>query len=416
MNEQTLWVGVDVGRYFHAWCAIDSTGKVVWERRRVVNTTAAMRRALEQLRGFARGRALRFGVEEPGGNACALVRVLTLAEQTVHLAQPLRVHRFHLALGQPRKSDPYDAQVIAQFLRQNPAHLPLVRTGTVETQALRVLSRRLDALGKDLRRCLSRLRATLAEYAPEWLLCSVFSDWSSEAALSTLERYGRVSKLRRTPLGRLANALGRWTHGRFGAEHAQALAQAFAEVSLPADLEEAYAQVLDSLVAQIRALLAEKQRLLALVAAQGQAIPAMTTLQAELGYGVETSAIIVSEVGEAADFRSEPAFATYCGVTPLKRKSGTSQGSSRLSRFTNKRLLRAIYQTTVCVVRCDERCRDYYQRKLAGRSDARSKTTAMLALARHRTRRLYKLLRQAGVASSEAACAEVAPQLTKLAT
>ena len=395
MEQQIWWVGIDVGRYFHALCAVNGAGEVVWQRKRVANTTAAMCRALEQVRYDAGAIALRFATEEAGGNAAALMRLLAQRQAIVYLAQPLRVHRFHLALGQPHKSDSYDAQVIAQFARQNVAGLPRVRPQAPELEAVRVLSRRLEAVSKDLRRGLNRLRATLAEYAPEWLVCAVFSDWSTEAALGTLERYARISKLRRTPAGRLAQALARWTRGRFGSAQAQTLQQAFAEVALPPALEQAYVQALESLVRQIRALLAEKRRLLELLAAQGQALPGLQAVQAEFGYGLETAAIIVSETGNIGDFPVEPKFATYCGVTPLKRQSGLSAGSSHLSRFTNKRLLRAIFQATVAAVRRDERSRAYYDRKRAGRHDPRANTCALLALARHRTRRLYKVLRQA---------------------
>ncbi len=329
-----------------------------------------------------------------------LMRLLTEQAALVSLAQPLRVHRFHLALGQPHKSDPYDARAIAEFARQNQARLPRVRPGSPDLQALRVLSRRLEAVSKDLRRCLNRLRGTLAEYAPEWLVCSVFSDWSTQAALGTLERYGRLSKLQRTPLSRLARALSHWTRGRFADSHARALKDAFSEVSLPPAMEEAYAAALESLVRQIRSLLAEKAALLDLIGTHSQSLPALAALQQEFSYGLETAAIIVSETGNMADFPGEPQFATYCGVTPLKRSSGISQGSSRLSRFTNKRLLRAIFQATVSAVRRDPLSQAYYHKKLAGRTDPRARTTALLALARHRTRRLYKLLSQASSGES----------------
>lgn len=400
MQPNTIFVGIDVGRYNHAFCAMDYQGDVVWQRKRVANTTAAMERALQQLRRFARERALCFATEEASGNAAALTRLLCGAQHNVLLAQPLRVHRFHLALGQPHKSDPYDAQVIADFARQNHRRMPRVRPGVPDIQALRVLSRRLDAISKDMRRCLNRLRATLAEYAPEWLVCSVFKDWSTEAALGTLQRYARLSKLRRTPVGRLATALHRWTRGRWGKQEARKLLDALAQLRLPAVLEDAYAEALLSLVRQIRGLLAEKERLLELIEVQGQRVPTFLAVKQEFGYGTETGATIASEVGDMADFTTEPRFATYSGVTPLKRKSGISQGSSRLSRFTNKRLLRAIFQSAVSAVRHDPRSQAYYHKKLAGRTDPRSKTRALLALARHRTRRLYKVLRQAHAQSS----------------
>jgi transposase len=395
MGPDVLWVGIDVGRYFHAFCALEAGGQVVWQRKRVMNTTVCIRRALDQLRRFARGRALRFGAEEVTGNGAALLRLLAESQEVVYLTQPLRVHRFHQALGQPHKNDPYDAQVIADFARQNAARLPQVRTNTPAIQALRVLSRRLDTVKGDLRRHVSRLRGTLAEYAPEWLACGLVSDWTTNTALGLLQRYGRISKLRRTPLSRLTKALSGWSRGRWGEAQARVLKQAFCGIIVPEVVEEAYVQVLLSLVAQIRVLLAEKGRLRSLVEVQGQRVPAMRRLLAEPCYGVETAATITSEAGDMGDFTTEPRFAAYCGVTPINRQSGTSQGSSRLARFTNKRLLRAVYQSAVTAVATDPRSRAYYHKKLRGRTDPVDKTRALLALARHRTRDLYHILQEA---------------------
>ena len=53
--------------------------------------------------------------------------------------------------------------------------------------------------------------------------------------------------------------------------------------------------------------------------------------------------------------------------------------------------------------RSDHYTRLYYQKKLAGRSDPRTKTLALIALARHRARRLYKVLRRALLPSAEVA-------------
>jgi transposase len=392
MEQDVIWIGIDVGRYFHAFCAVDAAGRVVWERKRVPNTTVAMSKALDQLHRFAKHRCVRWATEEPGGNASALVRLLREAGEQVYLAQALRVHRFHLALGQPHKSDPYDAQVIAEFARQNAGKLPPVRGRAPGTEALRVLSRRLEMVSKDIRRCVNRLRGLLAEYAPEWLSCRVFGCWTTEAALHTLQRYARISKLQRTSLSRLTKALQQWTRGHLGEAQARTLREALASVSLPPEVEEAYVEAIQSLVSQIRGLLTERERLLQLIAKHAQSSPQMTALQQEFGYGMETGAVIISEIGDIRDFSDEAHLATYCGVTPIKRRSGLSPGSTRLSRFTNRRLLRALIQSSYSAAHHHPESKVYYQKKLAGRTDPRAKTNALIALARHRVRRLYRLL------------------------
>jgi len=65
------------------------------------------------------------------------------------------------------------------------------------------------------------------------------------------------------------------------------------------------------------------------------------------------------------------------------------------------RRLRAVTQAARTAATHEPESRTYYQRKLAGRSDPHAKTLALIALARHRTRRLYKLLRRASLETAE---------------
>jgi transposase len=159
--------------------------------------------------------------------------------------------------------------------------------------------------------------------------------------------------------------------------------------------------VICSLVKQIRARVTDRRHSLSLIRAQNESLSAVADLQSEFAYGPELSAIIVSEVGDLADFLSEAGFATYCGVTPVKRKSGASRGPSRLSGFTNKRLLCSVTQAAHPAATHRQESRTYYQRELAGRSDLHARTLALIALALRRTRRLHKLLRRASPGHTE---------------
>jgi len=78
---------------------------------------------------------------------------------------------------------------------------------------------------------------------------------------------------------------------------------------------------------------------------------------------------------------------------------------ARLERapITAVRMLRAVTQAALTAATHHPESRLYYQKKLAGRSDPRTKTLALIALARHCARRLYKLLRRASLPSAEVA-------------
>ena len=82
------------------------------------------------------------------------------------------------------KSDPFDAYVLAEFVRTDQAHLRALRPSSEKAQELKMLSRDQRRVGRHKSRLLNQLTTTLKEYYARPL--EVFEDLETEIALDFL--------------------------------------------------------------------------------------------------------------------------------------------------------------------------------------------------------------------------------------
>jgi transposase len=72
------------------------------------------------------------------------------------------------------------------------------------------------------------------------------------------------------------------------------------------------------------------------------------------GIGLQTAAIVVSELGSPERFESARQVAAYAGLVPEHKQSGTSvRGEPHLSKVGNARLRRAMYFPAMSALRCN---------------------------------------------------------------
>ena len=90
---------------------------------------------------------------------------------------------------------------------------------------------------------------------------------------------------------------------------------------------------------------------------------------------------------------TEAESATYAGVTPLGRKSGKSLDTAQLTQGVNKRVLHALYTSSVVAVKNSAIDRSYYRKKLGDYSGhPKPHVAAFIALSRQRHKVVYKLM------------------------
>lgn len=117
--------------------------------------------------------------------------------------------------------------------------------------------------------------------------------------------------------------------------------------------------------------------------------PLYLVLRSMPGIGLRTAAMIIAELS-GKTFTSSAALASYAGLAPTTRQSGSSIKSERVSHSGNKRLKRALFLSAFAVIRTDPVSRTYYDRK---RAQGKRHNQAIIALAHRRLTVLYAMLR-----------------------
>ena len=93
-----------------------------------------------------------------------------------------------------------------------------------------------------------------------------------------------------------------------------------------------------------------------------QAHPLYQVLTSMPGIGVRTAAVFLAEtLGKTFDTGAQ--LASYAGLAPVTRRSGSSIRGEHVSHGGNKRLKRAMFHSAFASLRSDPVSRAYYQRK-----------------------------------------------------
>jgi transposase len=121
-------------------------------------------------------------------------------------------------------------------------------------------------------------------------------------------------------------------------------------------------QVAAELLSEVRRL---DRRITEATAALSAAVATSGTTLTDLhGIGDVTAAKILARSGTVTRFRSESAFASYCGVAPIEVSSGDVR-RHRLSRAGDRQLNYALHVMAMAQIKRTTPGRDYYQRKRA---------------------------------------------------
>ena len=106
------------------------------------------------------------------------------------------------------------------------------------------------------------------------------------------------------------------------------------------------------------------------------------------GVGVRTAARVITEIS-GKEFATAGHLASYAGLAPVTRRSGSSIRGEHPSRRGNKVLKRTLFLSAFAAL-SDPVSRRYYERKIA---QGKRHNQALIALARRRCDVLYAMLR-----------------------
>lgn len=343
-------LGLDVGKSSHWACLVDRDGEVL--------ASAPVRNREAELDALF--------ASAPAGTLVVVDQFRNIGSLAVR-----RARAAGLFAGEA-KTDERDAAVIARTALGVPDSLSGVPGRGEALEAARALSSQRDHVVACATRDKNRLRAVLLESCP-----------ALEAAVDLSDR--RWLEL-------LAGFGGAWGIARSGAGGPRAEAAgeaAAASTAPPPALVEAENRQVRFLAARISEALDEAGALEAETAGLLEGDDTYACLLTVPGIGPRTAAQLAVSV-DIARFPDHDHLASYCGIAPRVRSSGTSVRSVRASRRGDARLKSLLIFSCNSLVRSSGRYGEYYR---ACRARGMGHGRALKAVARKRLRAIYAVMR-----------------------
>ena len=145
---------------------------------------------------------------------------------------------------------------------------------------------------------------------------------------------------------------------------------------------QALEAVFSVLTEQIKALEVELKTLVATL------MPELLTVS---GIGVVHAATLLAEAGDVRRFRSQHAFAMFCGCAPVERSSGGQQ-RRQLNLGGNRRLNRTFHMIVQVRLRCHKDTKAYLDKK---QQQGKTRRAALRCLKTYVARELFRYMLQA---------------------
>jgi transposase len=337
-------LGVDTHAEEHVAAVITALGVLV-----ASSAFAATAPGYRALVAWARGHGAvrRAGVEGTGSYGAALARHLRAAGVAV-----IEVNRPDRAARRRRgKTDAVDAEAAARaVLGGQAAVTPKTADGPVET--LRLLKLAKDSAVKARTQAINQLKAVLVGADPEL-----------REAMTGL---GRAALIRRC-----------------------------AELADPDTTDDdgvaaTVAYTLRLLAHRVQHLSAEVNELAKRIT---HAIEAHAPqLLERRGVGPDSAAALLITAGDNPErLHTEASLAALCGASPIEASSGKTR-RHRLNRGGDRQANAALHRIAITRLRCDQRTRDYVDRRTA---EGKTRREALRCLKRYIAREIYNLIRPA---------------------
>lgn len=378
-----VFLGLDVGKTSHWATAVDSAGEVLWSKA-LPNDQSKIQAIYNKLASYG---TILVVVDQPATIGALAVATAQAAQISVAYLPGLAMRRIADLYPGNAKTDTRDAFIIAQAARTMPHTLRQLQISDEDEAALQMLTGFDQDLAAMTNQTINRIRGLYLHIHPA-LERFMGSHLDHRAMLEVIKTWPTPAQLRKAGRARIDAKLVK--HGaRRHRVWAQELLEALAEQTVVVAGTEAAGLVLPHLAAQLaeyhvsRADIADRIETIAL---RHPMYPLLTSLP---GVAVRTAAVIMAELA-GRSFTSAAALASYAGLVPVTRQSGTSIKSDTVSRSGNKRLKRALFLSAFASLRSDPVSRVYYDRK---RDQGKRHNQAIIALAHRRSSVIFAMLR-----------------------
>jgi transposase len=379
-----VFLGLDVGKGEHHGHGLTPAGKKVFDKR-LPNSEPKLREVFDKL-------TAKFGtvlviVDQPANIGALPLTVARDCGCEVAYLPGLAMRRAADMYEGEAKTDARDAFIIADVARTNPRALRQITVADETEAELAMLVGFDDDLAGESTRTSNRLRGLLAQIHPsvERVLGKRIHH---PAVLELLQHLGSPEQLRQAGTDQIA-AILKPKAPRMAGRLAAAITQALDEQTVVVPGTAAAEVIVPSLARQLAEILTQRHALEGRLAALLEAHPLSRLLTSMPGIGVRTAAAILATIGDGSTFPDADHLASYAGLSPATKSSGSSIKGEHAPRRGNRQLKRAMFLSAFAALH-DPASRAYYDRH---RAAGKTHTQALLRLARRRITVLHTMLR-----------------------
>jgi transposase len=379
-----VFLGLDVGKGEHHGHGLTPAGKKVFDKR-LPNSEPKLREVFDKL-------TVKFGtvlviVDQPANIGALPLTVARDCGCQVAYLPGLAMRRAADMYEGEAKTDARDAFIIADVARTNPRTLRQITVADETEAELAMLVGFDDDLAGESTRTSNRLRGLLAQIHPS-LERVLGKRIHHPAVLELLSRYGSPQQLRQAGTEQITAVL-KPKAPRMAARLAVDIATALAEQTVVVPGTNAAEVIVPSLARQLAEILIQRDALEGRLAALLEAHPLHRLLTSMPGVGVRIAATLLVTIGDGSTFPDADHLASYAGLSPATKASGSSIKGEHAPRRGNRQLKRAMFLSAFAALH-DPASRTYYDRH---RNSGKTHTQALLRLARRRITVLFAMLR-----------------------
>jgi transposase len=290
-----------------------------------------------------------FAIETSGAIWKSITDYLTDQGYMVLLVSPLTTFHTRPVMNQDySKTDPKDALLIATNAR-NGSYAEYRRFGP-EINCSRRLSITYGKLAKDRQKAITRLKALIQEVFPEYLDCLSADTLTS---LSLLEKYFLPEHFLNLSVDEEAPHIRSISRGTYGPSTLTKLKE-LANKSIGSHTEgeeEALRLTLHAWISQVRRIDESLDKISAALIAITRKNEYLSILTSVKGISDVTASRFIAECRDLNDYTHYKQIEKLAGANVRLADSGVYQGTRRISKIGNKRLLSLLYVMATQVVR-----------------------------------------------------------------
>ncbi|MFF1725800.1 IS110 family RNA-guided transposase [Streptomyces sviceus] len=379
-----VFLGLDVGKSNHHGHGLTPAGKKVFDKA-LPNGEPQLRAVFDKLK--AKFGTVLVVVDQPASIGAL---PLTVARDTgcqIAYLPGLAMRRIADLYPGEAKTDARDAAVIADAARTMPHTLRSLELADEITAELTMLVGFDQDLAGETNRTSNRIRGLLTQFHPS--LERILGPRLDHPAITwLLERYGSPAALRKAGRRKLVEVV-RPKAPRMAQRLIDDIFDALDEQTVVVPGTGTLDVIVPSLAKSLAAVHEQRRALETQIEALLEAHPLSQVLTSMPGIGVRTAAVLLTTIGDGSSFPSAAHLASYAGLAPATRQSGTSIHGEHAPRGGNRQLKRAMFLSAFAALH-DPASRSYYDRC---RARGKTHTQALLRLARHRISVLFAMLR-----------------------